>query len=641
MSEQPERAAAPGPSSEAPGRDEHPGARASNALVPSASNALVPVPTETREPATTVTLEPTTPQASEDALTATEDAVPAVAPAEPIELPTQGDPFPREAWTTLTSHAAGYLRLTLALLRDPAVSKHRRAALLAAAAYFASPIDLIPGIVPVLGQVDDLAVAMLAIRLALNALEPARRQQHLAAAGLSDETLHEDLVAVGRLAAWVARAGARTGVRVGRGALRVTVRTGRAAADVAVRSGRAAVRRATPMVDQATDVAGQAASSTGRRVSDAGRAGASAAAGRVTGAAGRVTGAAGRVTGAAGRVTLTGVAWRIGSAVASRMRPRPARRRHSSPVRPTSRRSSPAEPRRRSSAAVARAPAASGCRLQAPGVPATLRQRPDHPEDPRVRSLPTDEHHDPTRAPRGAASSCPRHPDHDLRWPITPRLDHRRRARRRHRLHRRAALRQPVVRLPGASHRPSEPTPTELADGRAIGSADAPATLEVWADFQCPSCGLFARAAEARLIRDYVADGQLRIVYRDFAFLGDESTDAAVAARAAEAQGQFWPYHDWLYANQAGENKGGFRREVLVGIAKELGLDVPAFEAALDDAAMAADVKDETDSGRAVPIGRPRRSSSAARSSSACRPGGLSVNVEAEITKASGGQTAP
>ena len=82
------------------------------------------------------------------------------------------DPFPRDAWTTLTGHAAGYLRLTVALVRDPAVSKHRRAALLAAAAYFASPIHLIPGIVPVLGQVDDLAVAMLAIRLALNALEP-------------------------------------------------------------------------------------------------------------------------------------------------------------------------------------------------------------------------------------------------------------------------------------------------------------------------------------------------------------------------------------------------------------------------------------------------------------------------------------
>ena len=115
-----------------------------------------------------------------------------------------------------------------------------------------------------------------------------------------------------------------------------------------------------------------------------------------------------------------------------------------------------------------------------------------------------------------------------------------------------------------------------------------------------------------------------------------------MAARAAEAQGQFWPYHDWLYANQAGENKGGFRREVLVGIAKKLGLDVPAFEAALDDAALAADVKDETDSGRAVPI----------RSTPSLVLGGeviagvpawdeLAAKVEAEIARASGGQPAP
>ncbi|HVQ23377.1 MAG TPA: YkvA family protein [Candidatus Saccharimonadia bacterium] len=160
------------------------------------------------------------------------------------------DPFPRDAWATLTGHAAGYLRLTVALLRDPAVSKHRRAALLAAAAYFASPIDLIPGIVPVLGQVDDLAVAMLAIRLALNALEPGRRQMHLEAAGLTDEALHDDLIAAGRLAAWAARAGVRTGIRAGRGAIRFTVRGGRAATALAMRSGRAAGRHAAPVADR-------------------------------------------------------------------------------------------------------------------------------------------------------------------------------------------------------------------------------------------------------------------------------------------------------------------------------------------------------------------------------------------------------
>ena len=222
--------------------------------IPNETKALVPVPT------TDLELTP---------------------PADDAEWPRHSDPFPHEAWATLTSHAAGYLRLTVALVRDPAVSKHRRAALLAAAAYFASPIDLIPGIIPVLGQVDDLAVAMLAIRLALNALEPARRQTHLATAGLSDEALREDLVAAGRIAAWAARAGIRTGFRVGRGAIRVTVQGGRAAAELAVRRGRAAARRAAPALDQTSATVGQVGSSAANL--------ASGAAGRATSARRRLT----------------------------------------------------------------------------------------------------------------------------------------------------------------------------------------------------------------------------------------------------------------------------------------------------------------------------------------------------------------
>lgn len=189
---------------------------------------------------------------------------------------------------------------------------------------------------------------------------------------------------------------------------------------------------------------------------------------------------------------------------------------------------------------------------------------------------------------------------------------------------------------------PSDPTPTELADGRAVGSADAPATLEVWADFQCPGCGLFSRAAEARLIREYVADGQLRIVFRDFAFLGDESTEAAVAARAAEAQGKFWPYHDWLFANQDGENTGGFRTEVLVGIAHEVGLDVSAFEAALVDTTLADAVRAETDSGADVPVtATPTLVIGDQVMTGVPAWDELSATIEAEIARASGRRTAP
>ena len=60
-----------------------------------------------------------------------------------------------------------------------------------------------------------------------------------------------------------------------------------------------------------------------------------------------------------------------------------------------------------------------------------------------------------------------------------------------------------------------------------------PVTLEIWADYQCPFCRLEDLLFGGAVDREYVAPGIVRIVYRDFAFLGQESTDAAVAARCA------------------------------------------------------------------------------------------------------------
>ena len=192
----------------------------------------------------------------------------------------------------------------MALLKDPAVSKHRRAALLAAAAYFASPIDLVPGIVPVLGQLDDLAVAMLAIRLALNALEPSRRQAHLAAAGLSDDTLREDIEAAGAIGAWTARAGARMGLRVGRTTVRATARGGRALAAGLARGGRAVVDRAANSSGPAgavTDRATRAAAAAGDRAARVARATGDGPLGRIAGSATDRAGAAAGRAGETGR----------------------------------------------------------------------------------------------------------------------------------------------------------------------------------------------------------------------------------------------------------------------------------------------------------------------------------------------------
>jgi uncharacterized membrane protein YkvA (DUF1232 family) len=124
------------------------------------------------------------------------------------------DPFPRERVTAMLKRLPAYLRLSWQLAREPLLSKARRAAIVAAAGYLASPIDLVPGVIPFLGQLDDLAVALVALRFALAGLRPDRRRAHLRAAGLADEDLVADLEAIGATAAWTLRATVRASARV-------------------------------------------------------------------------------------------------------------------------------------------------------------------------------------------------------------------------------------------------------------------------------------------------------------------------------------------------------------------------------------------------------------------------------------------
>ena len=151
--------------------------------------------------------------------------------------------------------------------------------------------------------------------------------------------------------------------------------------------------------------------------------------------------------------------------------------------------------------------------------------------------------------------------------------------------------------------------PVELAEGRTLGRADAPVTLEVWSDFQCPACGQFAKLVEPALVRDYVSTGTLRIIDHDAAFQGarvgasyDESVEAGAGARCAAIQGAYWSFHDWLFANQVGENQGAFRDDRLRGIAAAAGLDVAAWDACRATGEQQAAVRAETRQGLALGV---------------------------------------
>lgn len=91
---------------------------------------------------------------------------------------------------------------------------------------------------------------------------------------------------------------------------------------------------------------------------------------------------------------------------------------------------------------------------------------------------------------------------------------------------------------------------------------------------------------EPQLVRDFVSTGQVRFEYRNYAFLGEESREAAEASLCANDQGLFWEMHDAIFNNQVQGpyDRGAFGRDRLNRIAETIGdLDMDAWGSCMDD----------------------------------------------------------
>lgn len=141
-------------------------------------------------------------------------------------------------------------------------------------------------------------------------------------------------------------------------------------------------------------------------------------------------------------------------------------------------------------------------------------------------------------------------------------------------------------------------SPSTASLDKSKGAADAPVVVMEYGDFQCPACRQFTVDAKRRLEDDYVSKGQVRFVFRNFAFLGAESQWAAEAAECANAQGRFWDYYDKIFKEQNGENVGTFVKENLKRFAADLSLDTGQFNACLDSGKYTDKVRQETREGQ-------------------------------------------
>jgi uncharacterized membrane protein YkvA (DUF1232 family) len=97
-------------------------------------------------------------------------------------------------------HLPAYARLVTAILRDPEVPKGAKGVLGLGGGYALSPIDLIPGIIPVAGQMDDLYAILTALQQSLKRMPDELAQKHLDGAGVTREQIEGDLAAVRDLA---------------------------------------------------------------------------------------------------------------------------------------------------------------------------------------------------------------------------------------------------------------------------------------------------------------------------------------------------------------------------------------------------------------------------------------------------------
>ncbi len=126
---------------------------------------------------------------------------------------TFDDPVLEGFWAALR-RLPRYVRLAAHLAGDPRVPKQAKTALLVGGAYTVSPVDLVPGIIPVAGQLDDLFVLLFAVRQALRSCPPGVAEEHLNRAKLTAKNLDDDVAAVRGTAHWLAGKALRTGGRL-------------------------------------------------------------------------------------------------------------------------------------------------------------------------------------------------------------------------------------------------------------------------------------------------------------------------------------------------------------------------------------------------------------------------------------------
>jgi len=105
-----------------------------------------------------------------------------------------------------------------------------------------------------------------------------------------------------------------------------------------------------------------------------------------------------------------------------------------------------------------------------------------------------------------------------------------------------------------------------------LGDPKAPVSLYEYGDLQCPICKSYSESVLPPIIEGKIKRGEVKLEFRNFMIIGEQSLPAGMAALAAGAQGRGWNYLELFYRNQGVENSGYVTDEFMEAIAKGAGI---------------------------------------------------------------------
>jgi protein-disulfide isomerase len=159
-------------------------------------------------------------------------------------------------------------------------------------------------------------------------------------------------------------------------------------------------------------------------------------------------------------------------------------------------------------------------------------------------------------------------------------------------------------RLP--TNQPSEPVKISADDDPIIGDPNAPITIIEFSDFQCPFCARFHVQTLPLLLDQYIEQGKVKLVFRDFPIqsIHPNALPASVAAECANEQGEFKAMHDMLFDNQKqwSDQETVDALSMFSQYATEIGLEQGTFDSCLTSGKYIEEIRNDLDDGRSYDV---------------------------------------